>query len=259
MQDNHRELWYAFIAVIFITLLYAFVSIVWADVPAASGFFGHTLGILGFLLMLMTEILYTLRKRSRSARWGRMSSWLQFHIFTGLVGPFMVLLHSSWKFNGLAGVVTLLTAIIVLSGFFGRYVYTSIPRTVEGMEMDSGEVSLHQADLDAAVNSWISTPELQKHPGLVKGIISGEISRRHNARLWRSARRSLSEPARTQFDTLSTLVQRRDHLRRQVDWLERARRLLGIWHTVHIPIGIALFTMAFIHIAAAIYYATLLK
>jgi hypothetical protein len=34
--------------------------------------------------------------------------------------------------------------------------------------------------------------------------------------------------------------------------------MLAIWHTLHIPLGMALFTAAFIHIGAAIYYATLL-
>jgi hypothetical protein len=38
-----------------------------------------------------------------------------------------------------------------------------------------------------------------------------------------------------------------------------ARRLLALWHAVHIPIGMVLFTAAFIHILAAIYYATLLR
>jgi hypothetical protein len=66
-----------------------------------------------------------------------MSDWLQVHIFTGLVGPFMVLLHTSWKFNGLAGIVTLGTIFIVVSGFVGRYIYTRIPRTAEGMELHS--------------------------------------------------------------------------------------------------------------------------
>jgi hypothetical protein len=41
--------------------------------------------------------------------------------------------------------------------------------------------------------------------------------------------------------------------------LARARRMLSIWHAIHIPIGMALFTAAFIHIGAALYYATLLK
>jgi len=259
MPDNHRELWYAFIAVVIIGLLYFFATILWAEIPPASDLLGHGLGILGFLLMLMTEVLYTLRKRSRSARWGRMSSWLQFHIFTGLVGPFMVLLHSSWKFNGLAGVVTLLTAIIVLSGFFGRYVYTAIPRTVDGLEMDAGEVGLHQKDLEAALRSWMNSPDLQPHQILIKRVVSGEISTKRSSRAWNKARSTLEPRVRGQLDTLVALVERRNRLNRQVAWLDRARRLLGIWHTIHIPIGIALFTMAFIHIGAAIYYATLLK
>jgi hypothetical protein len=96
----------------------------------------------------------------------------------------MVLLHTSWKFNGLAGAVTLLTVIIVLSGIVGRYIYTRIPRTMDGLEIEG----------------------------------------------------TLSEGA-----------------------LRQARRLMALWHTIHIPIGMALFMSAFIHIGGALYYATLLK
>jgi hypothetical protein len=184
---NNKELWLSFFAAILITAVYAFVVFWTRAIPPAGAFFGHLLGILGFILMLLTEILYSIRKRSRTARWGSMASWLQFHIFTGLVGPYLVLLHSSWKFNGLAGATTLLTILIVISGFIGRYIYTQIPRTLEGVE--------------------IETP-------------SGQL---------------------------------------QAGALVRARRLMAIWHIVHIPIGMALFTAAFIHIGAALYYATLLR
>ncbi len=184
MLRGGRELWMAFLAGILITGLYAAVVFFTRQIPAAGEFFGHALGIFGFILMLMTETLYSLRKRTRSARWGRMSSWLQFHIFTGLVGPFMVLLHTSWKFNGLAGATTLLTLIIVVSGFIGRYIYTRIPRTLDGLEIEG----------------------------------------------------TLSEAA-----------------------LRQARRLMALWHTIHIPIGMALFISAFVHMGAALYYATLLK
>jgi hypothetical protein len=34
--------------------------------------------------------------------------------------------------------------------------------------------------------------------------------------------------------------------------------MLGLWHAIHIPVGMVLFTAAFIHIVAAVYYATLL-
>lgn len=184
MLRSNMELWLAFLVCILITGVYGGVVLWTREIPAARELFGHTLGILGFILMLLTEILYSLRKRSRSAAWGRMSSWLQFHIFTGLVGPFMVLLHTSWKFNGLAGATTLLTVIIVVSGFIGRYIYTRIPRTLDGLE--------------------------------IEGTLSQEA-------------------------------------------LKQARRLMSLWHTVHIPIGMALFISAFIHIGAALYYATLMR
>ena len=184
MLRGNRELWLAFLAMLFITGLYALVSILMREIPPASELFGHGIGVVGFIFMLMTETLYSLRKRSRSARWGRMATWLQLHIFTGIVGPYMVLLHTSWKFNGLAGVTTLFTVIIVISGFIGRYIFTRVPRTLDGLE--------------------------------IEGTLSQEA-------------------------------------------LKQARRLLALWHTIHIPIGMALFVSAFVHIGAALYYATLLK
>lgn len=184
MLRGNKELWWAIGVGILITIVYGGVVAYTREIPEAGELFGHSLGIFGFVLMLMTETLYSLRKRTRSASWGKMSAWLQFHIFTGLVGPYMVLLHTSWKFNGLAGAVTLLTIVIVVSGIVGRYIYTRIPRTLDGLEIEG----------------------------------------------------TLSEAA-----------------------LRQARQLMALWHTVHIPIGMALFISAFAHIGGAIYYATLLK
>jgi branched-subunit amino acid transport protein len=175
---GNKEIWLSLLAAVLITAIYVFVVFWTRQIPPAGALFGHLLGILGFVLI---------RKRSHSARWGSMASYLQLHIFTGLVGPYLVLLHSSWKFNGLAGATTLLTIIIVISGFIGRYIYTQIPRSLDGVEVES--------------------------------------------------------PA-SQF---------------QAGALARARRLLAVWHIIHIPIGMALFTAAFIHIGAALYYATLLR
>ena len=184
MLRSNRELWLASLAMILITGLYGLVLVFTREIPPAGELFGHGMGILGFIFMLMTETLYSLRKRSRSVRWGRMSNWLQFHIFTGLVGPYMVLLHTSCKFNGLAGVSTLFTVIIVVSGFVGRYIFTRIPRTMDGLE--------------------------------IEGTLSQEA-------------------------------------------LKQARRLMALWHTIHIPIGMAVFVSAFVHVGAALYYATFLK
>src|SRR5262249_30265243 len=103
--------------------------------PRPGGPLGHGLGIAGFLLMLSTETLYSLRKRWRRLRLGRTSTWLRVHIFTGLAGPFLVLLHSAGKLNGLAGLLAVLTVVLVVSGLVGRYLYTAVPRTLDGAEL----------------------------------------------------------------------------------------------------------------------------
>ena len=98
--------------------------------PTASSLVGHGIGIAGFILMLMTATLYSLRKLRTDARWGSTAGWLKFHMVTGLVGPYMVLLHTAMKFNGFAGLTMLLTVVVVISGVVGRYLYTRVPRTV---------------------------------------------------------------------------------------------------------------------------------
>jgi hypothetical protein len=77
-------------------------------------------------------------------------------------------------------------------------------------------------------------------------------------RRWRRTLRGLDPAARTQARQMEALIERREVLQRQAASLASARRLLGVWHSVHIPLGMALFTAAFIHILAAIYFATLL-
>jgi hypothetical protein len=131
---RHREIWYALAAAAAVTALYAVAYQQAGAFPAASGLVGHGIGVVGFVLMLMTETLYSVRKQLTDARWGSMAGWLRFHIVTGLVGPYMVLLHTSMRFAGLAGVVMLLTVVVVASGVVGRYVYTALPRTVVGSE-----------------------------------------------------------------------------------------------------------------------------
>jgi len=221
--QGSRELWLAGLAVALITGLYAGATSL-AGVPAASGFLGHSLGVLGFLLMLATETLYSLRKRAIRRPWGRMRDWLRFHIFTGIVGPYLVLLHSAWEFRGLAGVVTLLTVIVVLSGFTGRYIYTAVPRTADGIVLEAEAIQAEIAGLNAELEAA-----------------------------------DLAETDRRQLAQRADAERRRRRLERQIASLASARRMLSLWHSVHIPLGMALFVAAIVHAAGALYYATLLR
>jgi hypothetical protein len=190
MPKRNRELWYALIAIAAVTVLYVFASLQAATFPAASSLVGHGIGILGFVLMLMTAALYPLRKLRTDARWGSMATWLRFHMVTGLVGPYMVLLHTAMKFNGLAGLAMLLTVVVAVSGLVGRYVYTRVPRATAEIAVAAGEAEV-----------TLSGPDL--------------------------------------------------------DELLRRRKRLATWRALHIPLTWVLFAAAFVHVVAALYFATL--
>lgn len=275
MDFGNAELWAAFFTNLFIGTVYLFVVWTTKEIPAASEFFGHTLGIVGFLLMLMTETLYSIRKRMGSARWGRMVYWLKFHIFTGLVGPFMVLLHSSWKFAGLAGLVMLLTVIVVVSGFIGRYIYTAIPRTVNGLALEEEEIDRMIQETEASLQAWLQA-QSEETRKVVEGLLHAEdalvhtlppalllwirpIVRWYYRWLWWQEKRRLGRLIRAEAKKLERLLTRRSTLRRQRAMLLWARRAMAIWHTLHVPLGAVLFTLAFVHIAGALYYATFLR
>jgi hypothetical protein len=271
MKPGSREFWLALLAIVLITLVYLGVTTYSGAVPAASQFFGHSLGVFGIVLMAMTETLYSLRKRTHSIRWGRMSSWLQFHIFTGLVGPYMALLHTSWKFNGLAGVLMLLTVIIVISGFIGRYIYTAVPRTIEGAEVEVGEINQQLAVVEQelavylegqsesarqAIQALITQTSLPVSSGQ---MVFGRVFMDNRLlREWSRHKRQMDHLSRSQVQNLDDLLRRRIVLHRQAASLDITRHLLATWHTVHIPIGMALFTVAFIHMLATLYLATFL-
>lgn len=219
---RYSELLIAAVLVAAITAGYVALTTA-AGVPAASSLAGHLVGVLGFTLMLLTETLYSLRKRAMRRPRGSMRAWLRAHIVMGIVGPYMVLLHSAWTFRGLAGALTALVALVVGSGFIGRYIYTAVPRTADGAVVEAQELTAQLEALRAqdAADGSAPTPEARK------------------------LHRSIEKRVR--------------RLERQMAALRWERRVLATWHTIHIPIGMAMFVTAFVHIAATVYYATLLR
>jgi hypothetical protein len=162
--------------------------------------------------------------------------------------------------------------VIVLSGFIGRYIYTAVPRTLDGAEMDEGMLAQRIAIAESQISAWLqvnpqAAPALASlatiQPGLpgqpLVLLLETPWRTWQNKSSWRKARQRMDASIRQQADKLDDLIRQRNLLRRQMGSLAMARRTLALWHAVHVPIGLALFTAAFIHIGAAIYYATLLR
>lgn len=268
MQTNF-ELKLSFVVVLFLAVVYIFYEIV--TVPAGGHPFGHALGILGAILMIMAETLYSARKRLDFLKVGHVRHWLSFHIFTGIVGPALVIMHTGLEFRGLAGLTMLLTMLVVGSGFLGRYIYTAVPRSLAGVEVDRRTLEAQVAQEQEALLAWSVGKSarvqslIQQESGaatlIAEDLTPMELLTRRVAE-WQAQRRvhralrQLDQEERARAGEVERLLRRQRRLVRQIRSLQTVRRLMGLWHTAHIPLGLTLFTAMTIHIVATIYYGT---
>lgn len=235
--------------------------------PRGGHPFGHWLGILGTFLMLLTETLYSIRKRTNWLNWaGPVRYWLSLHIFTGLLGPFLVLMHTGLQFRGFAGITFILTAIVVSSGFIGRYLYTALPRRLSGVAHNQREMQ----EMATVLYDSLENFRRQK-PDQVQALIAQQSQRvthrspilsllgrsyyqwRYEVRLNR-ALKALDELEAVQKRELARLLARQRELARQMETLDAARQLLRWWHLAHVPLGLTLFFSIAVHIVATIYF-----
>jgi hypothetical protein len=265
VERSNAELWIALGSAFAIVSAYAFFELI-TD-PTPGGPVEHLMGIGGMLLMLFTEFGYMFRKRVKWFKVGSLSVWLSLHIFTGIVGPAMVLFHTTFRFHGLALLSSVMTLLVVASGFLGRYLYTAIPRTVAGTELSREELArrleMARARLDAFVAGKPahvqqilehSQPSLRRPAGsawnvLLRGWDERRAQRQEHALLSR-----LDRAERDIARQMTALQRQVRQAERQLVMLGSARRLLGIWHLIHLPLGLTLFGSAFIHIVAVFYY-----
>lgn len=264
--ELHRELEWSFLAALIVAAGY--VAYEFFGAPSGSDPVGHVLGIVGMALMLMTETLYTFRKRFRWIQVGRLRAWLSFHIFTGIVGPALVLTHSAFEFNGLAGLSMFFALIVVTSGFVGRYLYTAIPRSRAGAELTLAEVTEQAAQVQQQIDQLTA-----QRSARVDSILRADAGRRADTqqttigsvllRGWRDGQyRRVVERQLRQLDRteqlaareLTRVLRRRRELERQISTLQAAHRLMGAWHTVHVPLGVTLFLSATLHVIGTLYF-----
>ena len=105
-----------------------------------SGRIGINLGMLG-VGMFLVIFLYPLRKRwTWLGRQGNSRHWLDFHVLLGLSAPFVIALHSSFKFHGFAGIAFWIMLGVSISGIVGRYLYSQIPHRVNAAEFSRKEL-----------------------------------------------------------------------------------------------------------------------
>lgn len=97
----------------------------------AGSAWGGVLGVTGSALMLV-PLVYPVVKRIRAVkmwvtRWVSMRAMLAWHMYTGILGGILVILHTGHKFDSPLGIaLTAMVLFVILSGFIGRHLMKQI-------------------------------------------------------------------------------------------------------------------------------------
>lgn len=231
-----------------------------------SGAVGAPLGIAGLFLMVVMH-LYTVRKRFPALAWmGPLPFWLEFHIFCGIVGPFLITLHTSLKFNGIVSVAYWSMLVVVASGFVGRYLYVHIPRSLRGRELSREELDRRADELWRRVEEQRVPADLLGRlarfeeravtdPGAPVGwlgLAGGEIGLRLRLIALGIAVRRAGH-ARPLVDGVLELTAERAILLRRIAYLKKTRKLFDLWRIYHKPLAILMGLIVIIHVALVAY------
>lgn len=222
---------------------------------------GHLLGMAGFAMMLV-PVAYSIRKKVKRFRdAGRIQTWLEVHIFSGIVGPVLVTFHTSFKFNGIVSVAYWSMVTVVLSGFVGRYLYMQIPRSLRGQELTKAELDARAAHLSRQIAeaslpertlATIEAFEHRVHPPDAPSYLSLFVGEWRMRRELRGLRATASKAGHLHDSAISLIAERATLLRR-IAYLKKTKTLFDAWHVFHMPLVYVMFVIVVMHVAVTLY------
>jgi hypothetical protein len=239
-----------------------------------SGSVGLRLGYVG-LAMFCVIFLYPLRRRWQwLGQVGNTKHWLDFHILLGLMAPFVIAFHASFKFRGFAGMAFWIMVAVSLSGVVGRYVYGQIPRSLNAAEIFSAELQsqhsrlaqklteqkiLPAADLQRLLR--LPNPERVARMSLLSAVIYmivlDMIRPLRVARVRRHALGfgqklvtvgGLRRTKNWKLESAINAARDQASLEKRILFLSRARDVFQLWHMIHRPFSYSFLVLAIIHI-----------
>jgi Ca2+/Na+ antiporter len=232
---NERKIT-GFLAILFVALSLGFI--VHRSPTFAGGFLGHLIGIIGALIMCLT-LIYPFKKRVQKKR-GKQNP-LHSHIYFGLIGPCLVVIHAAHKFANLIGVVVFLSMfVVVFSGIVGKFLFRKVNRTLKQHQND---LSLLRARFE----------ELRKDASLVHVCL-----RRPDAS--GAVIKDDDENEQTELELEGKCEELLDiaHAIAEAEYIEKAysgaKRLFTRWIRIHYMLTVLLFSVMIVHILTTFYY-----
>lgn len=223
-----------------------------------SGPLGHGFGIVGTIMMLVGVFGYQARKYLKSwARLGVLKHWLEFHIFLCVLGPILVLFHTSFKFGGLVSISFWSMMAVVFSGVIGRFIYLQIPRTIQGRELSLSEIHELKGNLAEKIklemdfedmDEILASTSREKREGnlMVQYIADWKYKSKIRRQLIDSGIRG------KKLQGVMQLVSHELTITRRIERLQVMLKLFKYWHVIHLPFAIVMLVIMVIHVVVTL-------
>jgi len=266
------------VALVLVVLASAALAVRTGGWYASGKGLGYALGLVGGTLMLGL-LLYPLRKRLRFMHeWGALKHWFHFHMVGGVLGPLLVLFHSTFRVGSFNAAVALgCMLLVVASGLIGRFIYRKIHHGLYGSHATLKELEQALAREFEALAPVLSRmplvkTEVEQFAALVSDRPAGKYARAvHFLSLGakrmltrRRMRRTLAAYAAAETDRLVASHANLRALLQTIDSTLQAaqrraqfstyERLFSLWHVIHIPFLCMLVITALVHVVAVHVY-----
>ena len=230
---------------VFAVLIFAWLGfVVHSDPRFAGSGVGAAFGIAGAALMLV-PLAYPAVKRisvlgARITPHVSLQTWMTLHVYAGILGPLLGIIHSGHKFDSpLAVALTAVMLLVVVSGFIGRYLLSFVNREIKDKLL---LLQTARGDLDSAwgvmENSPAETNALPKSPLLAAGLASVGLDF--------SSGGPAGEVTRCAESVADLEYAIRTH--------ELVKRWCSRWLMFHLILSVLLYGLLGLHVWASIYF-----
>lgn len=238
----------------------------------------YWVGVAGATMMLLL-FTYPLRKHFRVFhRWGKVKWWFLVHMTLGVMGPVLILVHSTFTIGSLNAGVALISMLIVAgSGVVGRFIRVRVHRGLHGerttmrelqaragMDKKEARSRLSFAPEVEALMQAFEQRELQAEPTAMNSLRQVCVLPLQKWAMYSECAKSLREPLERigrHRDWDAKDIAERERLalklvRRYLDGVVRIaqfsayERVFALWHVAHVPFVYLLVASTLVHIIA---------
>lgn len=213
----------------------------------AGSLTGGIFAVVGSVLMLV-PLLYMIVKRIPFLRGSvtkhiSMRTLLDWHIYAGVIGPILVIIHTGHKFESALGIaLTAMTILVVVSGFVGRYLmsmFSSNIREQKKLLTDLG-IAYRQAAADLSAHPE-QLAAVKPFSGFFSRILGGIFSPMNSL--------SATSPIRVLY-----IAEAISDVEYGIKTNQYFKSWFAVWLKFHIIISFILYALLFLHVWAGLHF-----